>query len=39
MQLPYMNKETIIKKIKLQYPYLISEYGVKRIVLFGSYAN
>lgn len=34
-----MNKEIIIKKIKQQYPYLISEYGIKRIGLFGSYAR
>ncbi|MBW1616416.1 MAG: nucleotidyltransferase family protein [Deltaproteobacteria bacterium] len=34
-----MNKETIIEKIRIQYPYLISEYGVKRIALFGSYSK
>jgi len=34
-----MNKETIIEKIRIQYPYLRSEYGVKRIGLFGSYSK
>jgi len=34
-----MEKETIITKLKLQYPYLISEYGIKRIGLFGSYSK
>ena len=34
-----MDKEIIIEKIKQQYPYLISEYGIKRIGLFGSYAR
>ncbi len=34
-----MDKEIIIKKIKQQYPHLISEYGIKRIGLFGSYAR
>ncbi len=34
-----MDKETIIKKIKQQYPYLMAEYGVKRIGLFGSYSK
>ncbi len=34
-----MNKEIIIEKIKMQYPYLISEYGIKKIGLFGSYSK
>ena len=34
-----MNKKTIIEKIRIQYPYLVSEYGVKRIGLFGSYSK
>lgn len=32
-------RDEIIKKIKEQYPYLSSEYGVRRIGLFGSVAR
>ncbi|MBF0450286.1 MAG: nucleotidyltransferase family protein [Candidatus Magnetomorum sp.] len=32
-------KKNIIKILKEQYPYLASEYGVKRLGLFGSYAK
>ncbi len=34
-----MNKDSIIQKIRKEYPYLISEYGIKRIGLFGSYSR
>ncbi len=32
-------RDEIIEKIKRQYPYLSSEFGVKRIGLFGSIAK
>ncbi len=32
-------RDEIIEKIKKQYPYLSSEFGVKRIGLFGSVAK
>ena len=32
-------RDEIIEKIKSQYPYLSSEFGVKRIGLFGSVAK
>lgn len=32
-------KEEIIQALQENYPYLASEYGVKRIGLFGSYAK
>lgn len=34
-----MNKDIIIQKIRTEYPYLISEYGIRRIGLFGSYSR
>ena len=34
-----LTREEIIKVLRSNYPYLISEYGVKRIGLFGSYAK
>lgn len=34
-----LTKEEIIKALRENYPYLASEYGVKRIGLFGSYAK
>ncbi|HLC14907.1 MAG TPA: nucleotidyltransferase domain-containing protein [Thermodesulfovibrionia bacterium] len=34
-----LNKERIIEILKEKYPYLVSEYGVKKIGLFGSYAQ
>lgn len=34
-----LTKEEIIKVLRENYPYLASEYGVKRIGLFGSYAK
>jgi len=34
-----LTKDDIIKIIREKYPYLTSEYGVKRIGLFGSYAK
>ena len=33
------NKEEITRILKDNYPYLASEYGVKRIGLFGSYSR
>ena len=33
----YLNK--VIEKIKLHYPYLSSEFGIKRIGVFGSIAK
>ena len=32
-------KEKIMQLLREKYPYLVSEYGVKRIGLFGSYAK
>lgn len=34
-----LTREKIIKILQEQYPYLASEFGVKRIGLFGSYAQ
>lgn len=34
-----LNKETIVHRLRESYPYLTSEYGVKRIGLFGSFAS
>ena len=34
-----MNKQGIIHTIKTEKPYLQSEFGVKEIALFGSYAR
>ena len=34
-----LTKEEITKVLRENYPYLVSEYGVKRIGLFGSYAK
>jgi predicted nucleotidyltransferase len=34
-----MSKENVAELLRAQYPYLVSEYGVKRIGLFGSYAK
>jgi predicted nucleotidyltransferase len=34
-----LTKETILKKLRENYPHLSSEYGLKRIGIFGSYAK
>jgi predicted nucleotidyltransferase len=34
-----MSKEEVVELLREKYPYLVSEYGVKRIGLFGSYAK
>ena len=34
-----LTKEIITEILREKYPYLMSEYGVKRIGLFGSYAK
>jgi predicted nucleotidyltransferase len=34
-----MTKETIIEILRKEYPYLASEYGVKRLGVFGSHAK
>lgn len=34
-----LTKEEITRVLREHYPYLASEYGVKRIGLFGSYAK
>ncbi len=34
-----LNKETIVARLQASYPYLRTEYGVKRIGLFGSFAS
>ena len=34
-----MTREKIIEILRKELPYLVSEYGVKRIGLFGSYAK
>ena len=34
-----MSKEKVVELLREKYPYLVSEYGVKRIGLFGSYAK
>ena len=34
-----MRREKVIEKLRKEMPYCVSEYGVKRIGLFGSYAK
>jgi len=34
-----MTKEQVITILRRQYSYLVSEYGIKRIGIFGSYAR
>lgn len=34
-----LTRETITSRLREDYPYLAAEYGVKRIGLFGSFAN
>lgn len=34
-----MSKEKVAELLREKYPYLVSEYGVRRIGLFGSYAK
>ncbi|QTA91361.1 nucleotidyltransferase family protein [Desulfonema magnum] len=34
-----LTKEKITEKLREKYPYLVSEYGIKRIGLFGSYSK
>ena len=34
-----LTRETITEILKEKYPYLVSEYGLKKIGLFGSYAK
>jgi len=34
-----LTKETIVHRLQVNYPYLITEYGVKRIGLFGSFVK
>lgn len=34
-----LSRETIVQQLRENYPYLASEYGVKRIGLFGSFAK
>jgi hypothetical protein len=34
-----LSKETIIHRLRKSYPVLMTEYGVKRIGLFGSFAR
>ena len=34
-----MSKQTVTELLREKYPYLVSEYDVKRIGLFGSYAK
>ena len=34
-----LDREEIIKILRKNYNYLVSEYGIKRIGLFGSYAK
>jgi len=34
-----LTKEKVTEILKGKYPYLVSEYGIKRIGLFGSYAK
>lgn len=34
-----LTREMITEVLRNKYPYLVSEYGVKRIGLFGSYAK
>jgi predicted nucleotidyltransferase len=39
MELVMPTKKEIIKVLKKNLPYLMAEYGIKRIGLFGSYAK
>lgn len=34
-----LTREQIIESLRKNYPFLVAEYGVKRIGLFGSYAR
>jgi len=34
-----MSKQTVAELLREKYPYLVSEYGVKRIGLFGSHVK
>ena len=34
-----MTRKKVIKILKKEFPHLVSEYGVKKIALFGSYAK
>lgn len=34
-----LTRETIVEKLRENYPYLVAEFGVRRIGLFGSYAK
>jgi len=34
-----LNREKVVEILRGKYPYLISEYGFRRIGLFGSYAK
>jgi predicted nucleotidyltransferase len=34
-----LTSEKIVEVLRENYPYLITEYGVKRVGLFGSYIN
>lgn len=34
-----LTRETIVNRLRASYPYLTTEYGVKRIGLFGSFAR
>jgi len=34
-----LTRETIVERLRECYPYLTTEYGVKRIGLFGSFAR
>ena len=34
-----LTKEIITERLRKKYPYLVSEYGIKRIGLFGSYSK
>ena len=34
-----LNREKVTEILREKYPYLVSEYGIRRIGLFGSYAK
>jgi len=34
-----LNREKITEILRERYPYLVSQYGIRRIGLFGSYAK
>ncbi len=34
-----LTRETIVNRLRRDYPYLVTHYGVKRIGLFGSFAK